>query len=171
MMAYPDITMYYFDQNGSIPNHPYLPVLHYKKVFKNNENNIGKIFRANNWGNSWLNGVFDYHHYHSNSHEVLGIMNGSGLLLIGGEGGSKVIVNTGDVLLLPAGTGHKKLSATPDFQVVGAYPNGQSYNVKKEEEAYLEESIDEIEKAPFPKTDPVYGERGPLVKMWRKKKE
>lgn len=170
-MVNPELTLYYFEKNGYIPNHPSLPVLHYKKAMKNNETNIGKIFRSNNWGNCWINGVYDYHHYHSNSHEVLGIMKGSALLLLGGEAGSKLIVNEGDVLLLPAGTGHKKLSASPDFQIVGAYPNGQEYNVKKNTKEEMENAEDEIASAPFPEADPVYGEQGPMVKMWKKREE
>lgn len=168
-MANPDITMYYFEQNRYIPNHPYLPALHYKRAMENKEENIEKVFHLNNWKNSWTNGVFPYHHYHSNAHEVLGIKKGSALLQIGGEGGSKLIVKHGDILLLPAGTGHKKLSASPDFEVVGAYPNGVEYNLKKDVEEDLEGVQEEIENTVFPVADPVYGESGPLAKMWRKK--
>ncbi|MFT8320942.1 MAG: cupin domain-containing protein [Bacillus sp. (in: firmicutes)] len=167
-MTKPDVTLLYFEQNGFIPNNPYLPVLHYKKVLKNNEDKIEKIFLANKWGNTWINGIFDYHHYHSNSHEVLGVIKGSALLLLGGETGTKVIINSGDIILLPAGTGHKMLSASPDFQVVGAYPNGQSFNVKKNTKEDLEGAEKEIQNTAFPEADPIYEERGPLAKMWRK---
>ncbi|WP_445487863.1 cupin domain-containing protein [Niallia sp. 03133] len=167
-MTKTDVTLLYFERNGFIPNNPYLPVLHYKRVLKNNEDKIEKFFLANKWGNTWVNGVFDFHHYHSNSHEVLGIARGSALLLLGGESGTKVIVNSGDVLVLPAGTGHKKLSGSPGFQVVGAYPNGQAYNLKKNTLKDWKESENEIKKTAFPEADPIYGECGPLVKMWRK---
>lgn len=72
-------------------------------------------------------------------------------------------------MLLPAGTGHKKLSASPDFQVIGAYPSGEDYNIKKDVEEDLNGVQEEIENAIFPEADPVYGESGPLAKMWRQK--
>ncbi|AYV73716.1 hypothetical protein HRF69_20310 [Bacillus circulans] len=168
-MGNPDITMYYFEQNRYIPNHPYLPALHYKRAMENKEDEMEKVFQQNNWKNTWSGGVFSYHHYHSNAHEVLGIKTGSALLQIGGEGGSKLIVKSGDVLLLPAGTGHKKLSASPEFEVIGAYPNGEDYNIKTDVEKDLDGVQEEIESAFFPAADPVYGENGPLSKMWRQK--
>lgn len=166
-----ETTLYYFEPNGYIPNNPTLPVLHYKQVLKNSENNMGKIFQSHNWGNSWVDGVFPYHHYHSNSHEVLGIMKGSALLQIGGDQGSKIILHAGDVLLLPAGTGHKKLSGTPDLQVIGAYPNGQHYNTRRDTEEDFRVAVAEIENAPFPQEDPVFGKRGPLIEIWTRIKE
>lgn len=166
-----DVTLYYFEPSGFIPNNPTFPVLHYKQVFKHNEHNIGKIFRSHNWRNSWVDGIFSYHHYHSDSHEALGIMKGSALLQLGGEHGSKVILNAGDVLVIPAGTGHKKLSGTPDLQVLGAYPNGQHYNTKRDTEEDFLHSTEEIINAPFPHKDPVFGARGPLTEIWKRNQE
>ncbi|GKU83445.1 cupin domain-containing protein [Niallia sp. NCCP-28] len=168
-MIKPDITIFYFEKNGYIPNNPTLPVLHYKQVFQNNEDKMEMIITSNNWKNTWINGIYDFHHYHSNAHEVLGILKGSGLLLIGGESGTKVIVNSGDILVLPAGTGHKKLSASIDFQVIGAYPDGQEFNLKQNTKEDIEGTGEEIKKALLPTKDPVYGEHGPLVKLWNKK--
>ncbi|PKG21984.1 hypothetical protein CWS01_19625 [Niallia nealsonii] len=167
-MTKSDVTIFYFEKNGYIPNNPTLPVLHYKKVFQNNEDKIETLITSNNWKNTWINGIYYFHHYHSNAHEVLGILKGSGLLLIGGESGTKVIVNSGDILVLPAGTGHKKLSASIDFQVIGAYPDGQEFNLKQNTKEDLEGAEEEIEKVAFPSKDPVYGEDGPLMKFWSK---
>lgn len=97
-----------FEDDGRIPNNESLAAAIYPGAFKDNPETIEETFNKNGWTNSWTNGVFDYHHYHSNTHEVLGVRSGSALLLLGGEDGQEVEVHTGDVAVLPAGTGHKK---------------------------------------------------------------
>lgn len=156
----------YFTDDGTIPNHPSLAAAIYPGVFKSNPEEIEKIFNGNGWTNSWTNGVFDYHHYHSNTHEVLGVRSGSATLLIGGEQGEEIEVQTGDVTVLPAGTGHKKISASADFQIVGAYPGGVSPNTKTGEAGERPYVLEDIQNASLPLTDPVYGNEGPLLKNW-----
>lgn len=167
-MINPSLTMYYFEPNGYIPNHPSLPALHYKQAVDSKEKDLESIFQKNGWTNTWRGGIYAFHHYHSNTHEVLGVGNGSGLLMIGGEGGSKILVNTGDVLILPAGTGHKSISVSPDFEVVGAYPNGVDYNMKKDAKEDSEEVEEDILHVVFPELDPIYGKDGPLFKLWKR---
>jgi uncharacterized protein YjlB len=77
-------------------------------------------FLANHWTNSWRNGIYTFHHFHSTSHEVLGIYRGSASVRLGGEHGQDLIVEAGDVVVIPAGVGHKNLGATRQFGVVGA---------------------------------------------------
>lgn len=166
-MGNTNITLYYFEQSGYIPNHSFFPAVLYRKAVDNSKDNFESIFKSNNWTNSWRDGVFNFHHYHSNTHEVIGVRKGSGLLIIGGEGGSKIVLNSGDVLILPAGTGHKKLSSSPDFEVVGAYPFGEEYNLKKDRKEDLEGVHEEIANALYPEADPIHGDKGPLVRIWR----
>lgn len=157
----------HFEDDGTIPNNPSLGVAIYTGVFKKNPDTIEDTFNSNGWTNSWTNGVFDYHHYHSNTHEALGVRSGSAVILLGGENGQELEVTVGDVAVLPAGTGHKKISASDDFQIVGAYPGGVSPNKKTgkaDERPYV---LEDIQNTPLPQTDPVYGNEGPLVENWK----
>ncbi|MGB6408560.1 MAG: cupin domain-containing protein [Planococcus donghaensis] len=157
---------FYFKDDGRIPNNTTLSVIYYPAVFKANPEKIEQVFNEHGWRNSWTGGVFNYHHYHSNTHEVLGVRSGSAVLRIGGDHGENFRVSTGDVVLLPAGTGHKLLESSQDFQVIGAYPEGKSYNLKTgkvEERPFV---LDDIQNTPVPKTDPVFGSSGPVTKHW-----
>ncbi|HSP22140.1 MAG TPA: cupin domain-containing protein [Planococcus sp. (in: firmicutes)] len=158
---------FHFEDDGEIPNNPSLNVLFYPAAFKGNPQKIEEVFNRHNWLNSWRGGIFDYHHYHSNTHEALGVSAGTATLQLGGKQGEHVKVKAGDVIVLPAGTGHKKIEASADFEVVGAYPNGVSYNLKTgnpEERPYV---LEDIQNTPLPKTDPVYGKNGPLQEQWK----
>ena len=60
-------------------------------------------------------------------HEVLGCVEGEAEIGFGGDGGIKVTFRAGDVVAIPAGVGHKRLSEKRGgFTVVGGYPPGQS---------------------------------------------
>ncbi|MNX79767.1 Cupin domain protein [compost metagenome] len=157
-----------FSDDGIIPKNPDLPVLVYFGVFKNNPQETEAVFNSHGWLNSWTNGAFDYHHYHSNCHEVLGVIRGNILLQLGGEQGQQIQLNTGDVALLPAGTGHKKLSASPGFQIVGAYSGSMEYNTRRGTLEDRQKALAEIPQVPIPDTDPVYGKVGPVHMLWRK---
>lgn len=157
------------EDDGHIPNNS-LPLLVYRGAFKERGNEgarwLEKRFKENNWYNSWRNGVFSYHHYHSNTHEVLGVYSGNAKLHMGGESGIKIDVSAGDVIVIPAGVGHKNLGASSDFGVVGAYPNGSSYDLKTGEESERPEADSNIKNVPKPDNDPLIGKMGGLTEMW-----
>ena len=161
-----DYQTFFLKDDGIIPNNPNLPVILYKQAIENPVSTMENLFNKNQWLNSWTNGVFDYHHYHSNSHEALGVIKGTATLMIGGENGVEVQIQAGDVVVLPAGTGHKRLHASSDFAIVGAYPEGKEYNTKYGKISERPEALEEISKVPIPKTDPVTGKEGPLLKEW-----
>ena len=162
-----DAQFFHFEDDGTIPNNPKLPVVSYPEAFHGKTGQIQQAFEDHAWGNSWQGGVFDFHHYHSNTHEALGVVSGSAQLQLGGENGDVVEVATGDVCVLPAGTGHKRLSASADFRIVGAYPGGVEYNLKTGEPGERPYVLEDIHNTPLPKTDPVYGDAGPLLSAWK----
>ena len=143
---------------GPIPNGRF-PVLLYHDV---DVSDAQRLFAANGWGGSWVDGVFDFHHFHSTSHEVLAVIAGRATLELGGPQGKSFDVRAGDVIVLPAGTGHRRASAEADFRVVGAYPVGQEdYDLLREANDAARERIAAL--GP-PDSDPVGGEG---VARWR----
>ena len=158
---------FYFKDDGRIPNNR-LPLLLYRAAFSNGvrPRDLQEHFAANNWTNSWDNGVYSFHHYHSTSHEVLGIYNGSALLHLGGEKGEKLTVKAGDVIVIPAGVGHKNLGGTNDFGVVGAYPDGRNWDLLKGEPGERPKAHKNIAALPIPDFDPLLGKTEGLRKLW-----
>lgn len=141
-----------------------LPVVIYRKVAQGGAG-FDRLFRSNGWTGTWRDGIYDYDHFHSNAHEVLGVDAGEATIQIGGAEGQAVTVAAGDVLILPAGTGHRRIDRSSDFLVSGAYPPGQeNYDLcrSRTPEAELR-----ITKVAMPQTDPVHGKDGPLLRLWR----
>ncbi|UOQ68676.1 cupin domain-containing protein [Hymenobacter volaticus] len=166
--AVPVPETYIFQDDGRIPNSRY-PLLVYRKALKTGPAGASWLeqhFAANNWTNSWRNGVFPYHHYHSTSHEVLGVYSGTALLHLGGEKGKQLQVAAGDILVIPAGVGHKKIEASEDFGVVGAYPDGRSYDVLRGEPGERPHADQRIAALPLPTRDPLTGLQGGVQQHW-----
>jgi uncharacterized protein YjlB len=157
----------YFNDDGKIPNSK-LPLLVYRNAFSgaSDASKVKKLFAANNWTNSWDNGIYPYHHYHSTSHEVLGVYAGSALLHLGGSSGEKLSVKAGDILIIPAGVGHKRLESSNDFAVVGAYPEGRSWDLLKGEPGERPKADKNIARLPLPETDPLFGTDGGVTAIW-----
>ncbi|QKY71675.1 cupin domain-containing protein [Lentibacillus sp. CBA3610] len=158
-----------YEDDGSIPNHPSYPLLLYKNVMTSEED-PKDILAENNWLGAWRGRVAPYHHYHSNSHEVLVVAGGSAKLQLGGEQGGQVRIEQGDAIILPAGFGHKLLEGSADFTVIGAYPNGQSYDFCYGKADERPEKLENIKKVPLPYNDPLFGKNGPLFSYWTDEK-
>ena len=158
------------DDDGTFPNNV-LPLLVYKNVLQlsteKSDDIVKEILESNGWTNAWVDGIYDYHHYHSTSHEVLAIINGSALVTFGGPSGISVPLEKGDVVIIPAGVAHKNENSDDDFKCVGAYPDGQDYDILKGKKGERPKADENIAKVPLPETDPVFGVEGPLVKNWK----
>jgi uncharacterized protein YjlB len=137
----------------TIPNNPHFPVLIYHGA---DVSDAKALFARHGWGGAWTDGVFDFHHFHSTSHEVLAVIAGKATIELGGPQGQAFEVAQGDVLVLPAGTGHRRATAREGFTVVGAYPPGQEdYDLLREADDAARERIANLGPPP---QDPVGGE-------------
>jgi uncharacterized protein YjlB len=136
-----------------------VPLLFPARAFK-------RLFQSNNWTNTWKNGIFTFHHYHSNTHEVLGVYKGRTKLQLGGDNGVEITVSKGDVIVIPAGVAHRNLGKETQVMCVGAYPEGRSYDMHVGKTGERPQADQNIFLVPIPKTDPVQGRRGSLVRIW-----
>lgn len=161
-----------FNDNNFIPNNPALSLIHYRKVISPTDLSdpaalFERLFETNGWIDAWRNGIYDYVHYHPRTHEVLGIARGRARVRFGGKKGSSLLLGPGDVVILPAGTGHEALSATKDLLVVGAYPPSGKYDEFQDKRAEYKKALRMIPKVRLPLKDPVFGKKGPLRRLWK----
>jgi uncharacterized protein YjlB len=156
---------------GLFPNNPRLPALHYRGAFQlpaygNTAGTLERTFSRNGWSGGWRDGVYNYQHYHSTAHEVLGCYAGRASVQLGGPNGPVVEMKRGDVLVLPAGAAHRSTESSKDFSVVGAYAGGRSYDTCRGRPEEQEAALRQIEEVPLPEADPVLGAEGPLLRHW-----
>jgi uncharacterized protein YjlB len=161
-----------FPDDGSIPNNAALPLVLYRGGIDlsgspDPEQVIEKTFTASGWGNMWRNGIYPYVHYHSMIHEAMGIARGRATVRFGGDKGQEIDVAPGDVVILPAGTGHQLITQTQELVVIGAYPPSGKYDLCRGSKAERDKALASIPKVPAPSTDPVFGDNGPLIQLWR----
>jgi uncharacterized protein YjlB len=165
---------FHFRDDGRTPNNPRLPLILYRSpVLLSQVHDPASIFEElfaqNDWKNSWRNGIYGFLHFHAGTHEVLGVAVGHGRIEFGGSCGRELRVKAGDVVVLPAGTGHRCLSASQDLLVVGAYAAGGNYDELKPGELDHRDAVASIARVPLPSRDPVYGGEGSLLTLWNVK--
>jgi uncharacterized protein YjlB len=159
------VETYEFEDDGGIPNSP-LPVLIYHGVGAARDvASCEALFARNGWLGAWRNGIFSFHHFHSTAHETLGIVAGSAAVVLGGPRGRRFEVCQGDVLVLPAGTGHCNAGASADLLVVGAYPGGMHWDIRRGDPAEHDEVLANVRAVPIPGADPIQGTDGPLTSL------
>jgi uncharacterized protein YjlB len=161
-----------FADDGVIPNSP-LPMVIYRGAIRltgaaDPAALFEVLFARRGWKGSWRDGIYDYAHYHSRTHEVLGIARGTARVRFGGAKGRIVALKAGDVAVLSAGTGHECIEGSGDVLVVGAYPTPDRYDECRASAEAHGPARKHIARVPTPKKDPVYGPDGPLVRLWRK---
>ncbi|KAL4966052.1 cupin domain-containing protein [Aspergillus stella-maris] len=167
---------YYLPQTEHTPNNP-LPVLHYKNVLPKprTEEAVTEFLTANKWEKRGTWGAVWISHFHPNSHECYGVFQGSSTLLLGAAGedetddvGLRVTVHMGDVIVLPAGTGHSSVESTGDYRYIGVYPEGCPRWRNEFGKTRIDERTfsNEVAGVGYAKEDPVYGKDGPLMQLW-----
>ena len=156
---------------GNYPN-SILPVVVYKAVVNESDSMLladyfQSTFRGNGWKNSWRNGLYTFHHYHSKTHEALAIYRGWVEVQLGGPTGDVVKLQQGDVAIIPAGVAHKNIKQSSDFSILGAYPEPLYPDMmygKAEELASAKYNISQV---PLPKKDPLFSKEETLIKLWK----
>jgi len=167
-----EIQPYAFRDDGIFPNNPHLPALFYEDCLQVPDDftaaaAIEALFTSNGWTGIWESGIYNFHHYHSTSHEVLGVCSGEATVQLGGPHGITLEIRMGDVLIIPAGVAHCSLNTSADFSCIGAYPPGQEqYDVCRGDTSERPEADERIEHLQLPAIDPVYGADGPLRQYW-----
>lgn len=159
-----------FEDDGATPNNRFPVLLYQLKLAPAHDNASAfeSLFAAHQWTPLWRAGIFDYHHFHPNAHEVLGVACGHARIMLGGAAGQALTVKAGDVLVLPAGTGHRCISSSDEFLVVGAYPQGQEdYDTQRPETGAHQQALARIARVPHPEQDPVTGVHGALMRLWQ----
>ena len=164
-------TVLSFADDGKTPNNPRLPVLLYRDAVQFGRAHdpaavLEELFAANGWRNSWRDGIYRFLHFHTQSHEVLGVAAGSARVQFGGAKGRLMTIEAGDVVVLPAGTGHQRIDSSADLLVVGAYPAEGTYDEPQPREVDHAEALARIARVPLPQADPIFGKSGPLLKFW-----
>jgi uncharacterized protein YjlB len=159
-----------FRRDGSTPNNR-VPLIVYRTpvAFPRRSDPaavLEELFAAHGWHSSWRNGMYDFLHFHTRTHEVLGIARGHLRAEFGGSVGKTITLKAGDVVVLPAGTGHRRLAASSDLLVVGAYPGRGSYDEPEPGDIHHAKAIRDIDRVASPRQDPVYGKSGPLMTLW-----
>ncbi|KAF7922801.1 uncharacterized protein EAE97_010965 [Botrytis byssoidea] len=114
--------------------------------------------------------MYTHPHFHSSTHEVLCIFSGSARLCFSTPThtpSSKIqaTVKFGDVIIIPAGISHHLLEdLTGDFQMIGSYPKGKTWDMcYGDGSSGEEEKIRGIADLEWFDRDPLYGDQGPVL--------
>jgi uncharacterized protein YjlB len=120
----------------------------------------------------WRYTMYSTTHFHSTTHEVLAVASGSAKVCFGGEhnpGRVETKLEKGDVVVVPAGVGHRLLEEEKGkgeggFLMVGSYPAGCTWDMCYGR-AGEEERVKGIGELGWFERDPVYGDKGPVLEI------
>lgn len=158
-MAIPEL--YGSKPTGMLPNSRFPLMVHRGGVPGGGAETVLLRFRGNGWLNNWrYPGIYDYPHFHSTTHECLGVATGWMELEVFGRGGARLRLEAGDVVVMPAGVSHRMVGASEDVLVVGGYPEGRDWDNMREDmidEAERRAAVKRIMMLPIPAADPVTG--------------
>jgi uncharacterized protein YjlB len=153
---------YGLTDDGLVPNNPALPLKVYRSAFATEAARAPEAIiahlAANGWGGAWINGIYDFQHYHATAHEVLVIAAGSADVQFGGPSGPLLTVAAGDAVLIPAGVGHCRRSSGASLVVIGAYPAGhEDVDLRRATASDRASALSLIKCVTRPPHDPILG--------------
>ena len=143
-----------------------LPVVIYRKALPADPVAMLRRFAAQGWTNGWTNGIYDFDHFHSIAHEVLGIASGWVEVSLGAGAGPTLRLAAGDVIALPAGVAHRNMGAAADLLVAGAYDRGRDWDLRRGDPAEAASVRAAMAAVPLPRQDPVADGPGRLPALW-----
>lgn len=158
-----------FRDNGAFPNNKNLPLVIFKSPLKDSQiapEYFEELFNDNGWPAAWRSGLYDFHHYHSKAHEVLGVYSGWVRACFGGPKGEILKAEKGDVIIIPAGVSHCNKGQSSDFKVVGGYFDDQPWDMMCGDPGERPQADLNISQVGMPTTDPVFGSNGLLIELW-----
>lgn len=147
-----------FADDGRFPNSAQPVVLHraVEAPGADAADRLTARFAAHGWSGGWVAGIYEFEHYHSTAHEVLGVAAGTARVRLGGPGGDVVDIAPGDVVAIPAGVAHRCLEESR-LRVVGAYAGGRTPDLLRGEPGERPAADARIAAVPPPDADPVTG--------------
>ena len=165
-------TLHVFEPDGGVPNSR-LPLAFWRGRLPADARSgpaANALFRKNGWQGTWVYTVFPFWHFHTRGHEALACVAGRARIGFGGDHGIEVDVAVGDVCVIPAGVGHRRLDSSPDFLMAGGYPPDQEGNIIRIGDLDDGTIAGEIAALALPETDPISGQVDGVVAAWRKAK-
>jgi uncharacterized protein YjlB len=161
-MSHKEPEQHWSKPKGMLPNSRFPLLVHRGGVEGGGAEAVLDRFRANGWLNNWrYPGVYPYRHFHSTTHECLGVATGWMDVEVFGDGGPTIRVSAGDVVVMPAGVSHNMVGHSPDIMMVGGYPDGRDWDNMQQDglsEELRRAAVKRIMMLPIPSKDPVTGE-------------
>ena len=99
---------------------------------------------------------------------MLGIARGRVTRAVRRRQGLRHHLGRGDVVVLPAGTGHRRIRASRDLFVVAPIPPAAAMTNRGRKRRTMRAGSAAIAKVKLPPKDPVYGAEGALGRLWTK---
>ncbi|PWY94853.1 cupin domain protein [Aspergillus sclerotioniger CBS 115572] len=160
---------------GGIPNTSVQskPLMIYHKAFNASASDLAThLEEIGEVRPQWVYSMYSQTHFHSTTHEVLGVVSGRARLCFGGEANPERFeptVEKGDLIIVSAGVGHRLLddlgAGHESFKMVGAYPPQKQWDMcygESREENKVSRNIQELD---WFHSDPLYGTDGPVLQV------
>ena len=161
-MSTSTIEQHWSKPNGMLPNSRFPLLVHRKGIAGGGHAAVAERFKSNGWSNNWrYPGIYTYPHFHSTTHECLGVAAGWMDVELFGRGGLQLRVEVGDVIVMPAGVSHRMIGQSDNIMMVGGYPDGRDWDTMREDhisEDLRREAAKRIMMLPIPIRDPVTGQ-------------